>query len=168
VVRNNNTEHNLNENRLLLSKTEENNRITYELNPRVREACSNAQGFIYVVDNENLFNQNATPEHSNSTKLNENYRQELNILMDQVSPSLPLLVLSLSTEEGVNFNKKTVSCVEIIEILKLNRLKQEWQLRNSQIFEPKMKDVTLGFEWILNKVDQKFMTSQQNELGEAL
>ncbi len=176
TIRNNNTEHNLNENRLLLPKSAENNEITYELNPRVRDACSNAQGFIYVVDNENLYNQNTSTEHSAASKLNENYKQELNILMNEVSPSLPLLVLSLkatdlsaiSQEELVNVNKKTLSCVEIIEILELNKLQQEWQLRNSQIFEPKMKDITLGFEWILNQMDQKFMSQQHSELCEAL
>lgn len=142
-VRNSNN-HELNANHLLKSSDDN----SYELNPQVKEACSNANGFIYVIDNNN-----------NNLTSNDNYRTELNILMKESNKNLPVLILSLKSDsinEVAISNKKTeLSCAQIVQFLELNKLNREWQIRNCQIFEQKMKGIVLGFEWLLNQLDQK-------------
>lgn len=172
-ARTGNNERYLDENRLLFEKKDgiSDGERSYELNPRVREACSNAHGFIYVIDNDNLsLNKNFGEIESKI----ENNRNELSILMKAVDNSLPLLVLSLkvndlsdvSDKELCEINKKSLSCVDIINLLDLNKLKQDWQIRNCQIFQPKMKEIIFGFEWILNELDQKFLSQQDKDMNE--
>ena len=157
-MRSKNSSHNLNENRLLLDKSSDEVSSFYELNPRVREACADAHGFVYVIDNNSLSME--------FDKIGDNYRTELSILMREVDRKMPLLILSLNTNDLTqqgSANKQRLSCVNIIELLELNRLEQEWQIRNCEIFQPKMKDIILGFEWILNELDQNNYLSQQQD-----
>ena len=144
---------------------------SYELHPRVKEACSDANGFIYVMDNEHLSSMNSSDSTEKINKLNENYKTELQILMNEVNPDLPLLVLSLKANDlaSENFSmsdKKTLSCVDIVHIMELNKLKQDWLMRDCQIFQPKMKDIMFGFEWILNELDQRVLIKQQEILDD--
>lgn len=139
------------------------------MNPRVKEACSNAHGFVYVIDNDHLSALNGSDVKDDMLQLNENYRTELNVLMNEIGADVPLLILSLKANSLKNMTSdrrsgdaatKSLSCVDIIHVLELNKLKQNWQTRNCQIFQPRMKDITLGFEWILNELDLKCIDQQ--------
>ena len=184
-VRNSNN-HDIEANRLIQSKNDENNRIKYELQPQVKEACSDAQGFIYVIDNKHLSNLQRSSKNNQNQNLIDNYRIELNVLMKEVDPSLPLLILSCNTNEPneLNVNQSTVdsfannlnsngkvssdlSCVQIIQELELYKLNREWQIRNCEIFQHKMKDIVLGFEWLLNKLDQRYLSMRSEKMNMA-
>lgn len=164
-TRNGNTERNPNENRLLLDTTDSNGEKIYQLNPKVKEACSDAHGFVYVIDNDNLSSLNASSSKENIVILNENHKTELRMLMQETKNTKPLLILSLQVDDltvsSEEEQKKTMSCVDIIDILELGGLEHDWQLRNCQIFQPNMKDITLGFEWVLNELDQRFANQEQ-------
>jgi hypothetical protein len=72
---------------------------------------------------------------------------------------LPFLILSCHTANINEINNKVkksegVSCAKIVETFSLYKLRHEWQIRDCQIFENKMKDIVLGFDWMLNKIDQ--------------
>jgi hypothetical protein len=135
----------------------------YEINPQVKDACRDASGYIYVIDNIAL-NEVLENENNNSDVV-ENYRQELFTLMRQCNDRLlPLLILSCRTEK-INSSDDTVmnnkqfydyglSSAKIVDTFSLFKLKHEWQIRNCQIFQDKMKDIVLGFDWILNKVEE--------------
>ena len=182
-VRNTNN-HDLEANRLIQSVSNENNQVTYELQPQVKEACSDALGFVYVIDNKHLSNLRRSAKNSQNQNLIDNYRIELNVLMKEVNPSLPLLILSCNTNEAseLNVRQSTVdsfvndldakgnklnelSCVQIIQELELYKLNREWQIRNCELFQPKMKDIVLGFEWILNKLDQKYLSMRAEQIN---
>ena len=184
-VRNSNN-HDIEANRLIQSKNDENNQIKYELQPQVKEACSDAQGFIYVIDNKHLSNLQRSSKNNQNQNLIDNYRIELNVLMKEVDPNLPLLILSCNTNEPneLNFNQSTVdsfannlnsngkvssdlSCVQIIQELELYKLNREWQIRNCEIFQHKMKDIVLGFEWLLNKLDQRYLSMRSEKMNMA-
>jgi hypothetical protein len=184
-VRNSNN-HDIDANRLIQSKNDENNQIKYELQPQVKEACSDAQGFIYVIDNKHLSNLQRSFKNNQNQNLIDNYRIELNVLMKEVDPSLPLLILSCNTNEPneLNVNQSTVdsfannlnsngkvssdlSCVQIIQELELYKLNREWQIRNCEIFQHKMKDIVLGFEWLLNKLDQRYLSMRSEKMNMA-
>jgi hypothetical protein len=76
------------------------------------------------------------------------------------------LILSLKTDapsgqkSNLKETKKGLSCAQIVQILELNKLDREWQIRSGLIFEPMMKGITLGFEWILNELDHKYYTEK--------
>jgi hypothetical protein len=176
-VRNNSDSRPLSENRLFQTKSDKSvstadDEDTYELQPQVREACADALGFIYVIDNKNLSKIKRTDLNSYHI---QNYKTELTVLMKQVNPNLPLLILSCNTNEEQNEKVSTVdsfindskvksadlSCLDIIQELELHKLKNtEWQIRNCELFQHKMKDIVLGFEWMLNKLDQKYLTAR--------
>jgi hypothetical protein len=188
-VRNTNNNHDANLNRLIVAKDGENLNNEYELHPQVKETCANACGFIYVVDNKHLASLEAAmvaetsvwamPQPGNIHNLSpiDNYKLELNVLMKEVSADLPLLILGcnadmkqasdttnmscmkLTTGEGFG-DGDGLSCVQIIEKLELFNLNQEWQIRNCNLFQHKLKEIVLGFEWILNKLDQKILLEQ--------
>ena len=145
TIRNSNN-HELNANCLLKKNSD-----SYEINPQVREACSDADGFIYVIDNNS--------KELTSQNTNNNYKTELNVLMKESKQDLPLLILSLKTDSEPT-NNKNLSCAQIVQFLELNKLDREWQIRDGLIFEPKMKGITLGFEWILNELDQKYFNQK--------
>ena len=159
-VRTTNTKHDINENRLLVSKwnvdaqTQE-----YEVLPQVRDACLDAAGFIYVIDNEYLANLDT--DSSECRKIIDNYKLELNILMQETNNQLPLLILSCNAK---NLNKntfnKSMSCAQIIDKLELYNLKREWQIINCDIFQYQMKDIEMGFEWILNEIESGYLIKQ--------
>jgi len=155
--RTSNTEHSLASNRLLLDTRGDTK--AYEVQPRVKEACSSAHGFVYVIDNDHLSSLNGAESGEELIQLNENYKTELNVLMNEIGPDVPLLVLSLKTSSLKDMSEprdaRSLSCVDIIHVLELNKLKQNWQVRSCQIFQPHMKDITLGFEWMLNELDVK-------------
>lgn len=134
TVREANLTRELNSNKLLTTNN--------QLNPQVKEACLDANAFIYVLDNKSdLVNSNRV-----------NYMNELSILMNETRADVPVLILALSTDtvsESVS-----MPCAHMVRVLELDKLKQEWQLRKCHIFEPKMKTITHGFEWILNQLDQ--------------
>ncbi len=182
-VRNNNN-HEIEANRLIQSRSDENNQITYELQAQVKEACSDALGFIYVIDNKHLSNLVRASKNNQNQNLIDNYKIELNVLMKEVDPSLPLLILSCNTNEQseLNVNQSTVdsfannlklngkisselSCVQIIQELELYKLDREWQIRNCEIFQNKMKDIVLGFEWLLNKLDQRYLSVHSEKMS---
>ena len=157
-----NRESNFEKNKLFVKKKHENvddedKNELYEINPQVKDACTNAKGYIYVIDNVAL---HEIVKNENLNEILENYKQELLTLMRECNDKLlPFLILSCSTE---NMNKdvnpiKThnngLSCAKIIETFSLYKLKHEWQIRNCQIFENKMKDIILGFDWLLNKIE---------------
>ncbi len=154
--------HELNVNRLLTNKntnqTADHDQSLYELNPQVRDVISDADGFVYVIDNNN--------DELSSTTSALNYTTELKILMEEAKRDLPLLILSLKTDapsgqkSNLKETKKGLSCAQIVQILELNKLDREWQIRSGLIFEPMMKGITLGFEWILNELDHKYYTEK--------
>ena len=183
-VRNSN-DHAIDANRLFQSKNDENNKTTYELQPQVRDACSDARGFIYVIDNKHLSNLHRATANTTSQNLIDNYKIELDVLMREVSPDLPLLILSCNTNEATELitkqttvdsfssplgggkSSKTadMSCLQIIQELELFKLNREWQIRNCELFQHKMKDIVLGFEWILNKLDQNYLNMRSEKLS---
>jgi hypothetical protein len=193
-VRASNTNHDSNLNRLIVAKAasdNENINNEYELHPQVKETCANASGFIYVVDNKHLASLEAAmvsdgvPPAGNIHNLSpiDNYKLELNVLMKEVSADLPLLILGCNadmkqasvssdlgcmklTAGGSRFVEGDgLSCTQIIEKLDLFDLTQEWQIRNCNLFQHKLKDIVLGFEWILNKLDQKILLEKYNALN---
>ncbi len=168
-IRNNNSR-DLNLNRLIVSKEDQ-----FELSPQVREACSNCSGFIYVVDNKHLASldqssiKSQIPEPGNIHNLSpvDNYKLELNVLMKEVDPELPLLILGCYVNE-LEKKDNDFSCVDIIEKLELFNLKQDWQIRNCDVFQPRLKDIMLGFEWMLGKLDQKYLLKQYKSNNGAI
>ena len=180
-VRRSNENHEVNLNRLIVAKGNVENE--YELHPQVRETCANASGFIYVVDTRHMasleeimnesvkFGWTSPSSAGNIHNLNpiENYKLELNVLMKEVNPSLPLLILGCNADmqQPENLSRASasvmnggLSCVQIIEKLELFNLGQEWQIRNCNLFQHKLKEIVLGFEWILNKLDQNILIQQ--------
>jgi hypothetical protein len=179
-IRNSNN-HELESNKLILSKNnEETNQVMYELQPQVKEACADASGFIYVIDNKHLSmfetnkmkNDKLSEAFNNLADPTENYIQELSVLMNEANREFPLLVLSCSANDqntkmiNDQFNEKHngLSCAQIVNKLKLYDLNCQWQIRNCQIFENKMKDIIIGFEWLLGKLDQKYLLEQAKNL----
>ena len=153
-----NRDYNFEKNKLFIKKhADENDDIDnlYEINPQVKDACKNASGYIYVIDNIAL---REALENENHDEIIENYRQEMFTLMRECNQKLlPLLILSCRTENinaSVNKNQIGLSCAKIIENFSLYKLQHEWQIRNCQIFQNKMRDIVLGFDWMLNKIDQ--------------
>jgi hypothetical protein len=165
--------HEINSNRLIISKQDNlNNQLLYELQPQVKEACSDADGFIYVIDNDHLGSiskehfKNVGSDASASIKPIDNYHIELNTLMKEANKNLPLLILSCGVSEQKS-QHSAFSCAQIVKELELNKTDREWQVRDCQIFQDKMKDITMGFEWLLNNLDQKYLM-EQVELFEKL
>ncbi|CAF1099315.1 unnamed protein product [Brachionus calyciflorus] len=151
-----NNKHNMELNRLFALKKNEDQEVIYELQPQVKTACSDANGFVYIIDNihlKSLIDRNDKEEI-------ENYKYELSVLMREVKQKLPLLILSCSTNQD---NKKMngISCAQIVDALNLKDLDREWCIRDCEIFQDKLKDVALGFEWILNFINQ---SNSNNEI----
>lgn len=170
-VRNTNN-HDLNANRLLIGKWNENAQAQdYEVQPQVKDACLDASGFIYVIDNEYLANLDM--DSVESLKVIENYKLELNTLMKETNSDLPLLILSCnaknlnnSVSNSIQFTKtKSLSCAQIIEKLELYNLKREWQIINCDVFQYQMKDIVMGFEWILNEIENGYLIKQYDYLN---
>ena len=159
-VRSNKDTRTLNKNKLIFnSSSNDSNEITYEINPQVKEAISDADGFVYVIDNDLLSSS------SGESEIYENYKTELNVLMQEAKKDLSVLILSCKTNSNQEINKKSkdgLSCAKIVNLLQLYKLDRKWQMRNCQIFQEKMKDIVLGFEWILNELDQKFLMERIN------
>lgn len=173
--------HDINANRLLVSKNvQDSDELSYELQPQVKEACLDASGFIYVIDNKHL--ASLAKENKNGCKSDalNNYKLELDVLMKETNPDLPLLILSCSTNDQNDLIKQStidslidlkqvkrpeLSCIEIIKELEIHNLKRDWQIRNCEIFQHKMKDIILGFEWVLNELDQKYMLKQTETIN---
>ena len=106
--------------------------------------------FVYVIDNENIANlDNLTGE--NKCKLVENYKQELNAFMSQVNASYPLLILSCNSRSDDSSRK---SCADIVEILELDKLERQWLVIDCHVLQHQMKDIVMGFEWLLNEIEQ--------------
>jgi hypothetical protein len=192
-VRSSNNNHDANLNRLIVAKDGVNSNNEFELHPQVKETCANASGFIYVVDNKHLASLKAAvvsnteiPQVGNIHNLSpiDNYKLELNVLMKEVSADLPLLILGCNADmkqvsdtsnmscmrliDGGSFGAGDgLSCVQIIEKLELFNLSQEWQIRNCNLFQHKLKDIVLGFEWILNKLDQKILLEQYKAINSS-
>lgn len=143
--------HNLEHNRLLTCKKGEQDELVYELQPQVKEACADATAFVYIIDNKHLKHLIDT----NDMKEIDNYRFELNVLMKEVNKNLPLLILSCNTNQANDKLSKGMSCVNIVDCLDIMSLDREWSIRDCEIFQDKLKDVVLGFEWILNNVNNK-------------
>lgn len=137
----------------------------YEICSQVKDACANAAGFIYVIDNNSL---SETVNTANYNEIVNNYKTELFTLMKECNKKhLPLLILACSTEiqygNGQNNANNSINnklgnsnmpCVDIIKLFSLYKLKHEWQIRNCKIFQNKMKDIVLGFDWLLNRLDE--------------
>lgn len=176
-VRNSNN-HELDSNKLILSKNDaETNQVMYELQPQVKEACADASAFIYVIDNKHLSmfetdnkkNNKLSQVSTNLSDPTENYILELSVLMKEANRELPLLVLSCSANDQ-NTNmindqlNDSLSCAKIVNKLKLFDLNCQWQIRNCQIFENKMRDIIIGFEWLLGKLEQKYLIERANNI----
>jgi hypothetical protein len=176
-VRNSNN-HELDSNKLILSKNDaETNQVMYELQPQVKEACADASAFIYVIDNKHLSmfetdnkkNNKLSQVSTNLSDPTENYILELSVLMKEANRELPLLVLSCSANDQ-NTNmindqlNDSLSCAKIVNKLKLFGLNCQWQIRNCQIFENKMRDIIIGFEWLLGKLEQKYLIERANNI----
>jgi hypothetical protein len=84
--------------------------------------------------------------------LTEAYKLELTTLMSETNKKLPLLILSCHTGD-VDY-ESVLSCARIVQELELYKLEHDWQIRSCQIVEHKMKDIILGFEWIINELNQ--------------
>lgn len=163
-IRNTN-DHNINQNKLLSIRTDyELNEVSYELQPQVNDACSDATAFVYVIDNNLL-----SCLDDNLDQL-ESYKLELNVLMRETRKDLPLLILSCNTNISGTTNEcdpkiKGLSCAQIVEKLELYKLDREWQIRNCELFQHKMKDIVSGFEWILNKLDERYLSNKIKSLN---
>ncbi|RNA32110.1 F-box only 4 isoform X1 [Brachionus plicatilis] len=148
------SKHCLDQNRLLVATQNENDQV-YELQPRVREACSDAVGFVYIIDSMHL----KKLIEDNDVKEIENYRFELKVLMKEMDKNLPLLILSCNTNKDTE-SMSPISCAKIIEYLDIANLDREWCIRDCQIFQDKLKDAVLGFEWILSSVNNKSLINR--------
>ena len=103
-----------------------------------------------MIDNEHIANlENLTGE--NKCKLVENYKQELNAFMNQVNVSYPLLILSCNSRSDDSSRK---SCADIVEILELDKLERQWLVIDCHVLQHQMKDIVMGFEWLLNEIEQ--------------
>lgn len=156
-VRNQNN-HDANANKLLVKVS--NTDDAYEVQPQVKEACADGSGFIYVIDNQ-LLASLESDDAQTTAKVIENYKLELFTLMKEANGELPLLILSCNTKmPNEPRAQPLLSCAQIVEMLELYKLEREWQIINCNIFQDKMKDIVMGFEWILNEIDQSFMIKQ--------
>ena len=134
--------------------------LIYELEPKVKDACTNASGFVYVVDNNEL-----SKRLDNGT----NYQLELSVFMREVNPDVPLLVLACTTSTSQSAaaaaapesSPPPLSCYDLIDELKLDKLKCEWLVRKCSIESNRMKDVTTSFEWLLTKLNYKNLLAQR-------
>jgi hypothetical protein len=118
-----------------------------------------------VIDNDHLasiskeHSKNAQSDPSDSIKPIDDYHIELNTLMKEANKNLPLLILSCGVSEHKS-QQSAFSCAQIVKELALNKTDREWQVRDCQIFQDKMRDITMGFEWLLNNLDQKYLMEQ--------
>lgn len=147
--------HSLEQNRLLVASEKINDQLVYELQPQVRDACSDADGFIYIIDSMHL--KKLIDE--NDIKEIENYKFELNVLMREMDSRVPLLILACSTNQD-NQLKSPISCAEILECLDIVNLDREWCIRDCYIFKDKLKDAVFGFEWILSSVNNNSLKNK--------
>lgn len=163
-VRNSNTEHSVGLNKLIVTNPDSQQ---FELHPQVRQACADATGFVYIVDSKHLasirhpvhvVDNPEFPEPGNVHNLTplDNYKLELNVLMREMNPGLPLLVLSCNADMSnpATSQPDELTCIDVIQRLELTDLRQDWQIRSCNIFQPKLKDIVLGFEWMLDKLEQ--------------
>jgi hypothetical protein len=136
-----NPEQNIDQNKLFI-KTDT---LEYDINPRVRDSINEAAAFVYVIDTDLL---TKSLQEGNKYIL-ENNKIELFTLMNKCSIDKPLLILSC--ENGTQ--KTNLSCSQIIDEFELYKLKSNWQIRSCQIIQDTMKDVCLGFDWLLSEIN---------------
>jgi hypothetical protein len=147
-----NKSHNLAKNKLLVKRPNNDAESTdesYEVNDRVKEACLNTTGFVYVIDNTLLTDCMTHQPTAESTQLLKNYKHELVTLMRASDYSIPILLLLCSKDN----DSSSLSCSQVVDLFKLHELDHEWQIRKCNVFESKMNDIVLGFDWLLNKID---------------
>lgn len=134
-----------------------------------------AIGYIYVIDNEHLANLDMTSEES--ARVINNYKLELNSLMRAVDNVYPLLILSCNARDvpvdtigqnrqqriGRHMTDKSLSCAQIIELLELHKLKREWLIVDCHVLQHQMKDIVMGFEWILNEIEHDCLHIKEND-----
>lgn len=90
----------------------------------------------------------------------ENYKLELNTLMREMKSEQPLLVLSCCAKDENNPSARdrlcpaeSLSCMQLVEVLQLYDLGREWLVIDCNVLQRLMKDIVLGFEWILNQLE---------------
>ena len=179
-VRQNNENHDLRVNRLLVassSSAAENSAdgqavVQYELQDQVKDAISDADGFIYVVDTHHLAleiekKEKTLPSQTDHQEMGliDNYKLELEVMTRETSRELPVLLLACHCEETNKKSAARVSCAKIVQELEMQRMRQRWQIRSCDISNKKMRDLTLGFEWILNHLEQKDLIKQADHQG---
>ena len=178
-VRQNNENHDLRVNRLLVASAVENSadgQVQYELQDQVKDAISDADGFVYVVDTHHRALELDKKEKccaadaaatAQEMGLIDNYKLELEVMTRETSKELPVLLLACHCDEGPSVKKSgRVSCAKIVQELEMQRLRQRWQIRSCDISNKKMRDLTLGFEWILNHLEQRDLIKQAERQAE--